>query len=71
MLEGNIWVALAEIGYGASLQHYSELIETEVRKAFELPEGWRLDAQMPFGTVAADPRPKPTSDLDARFRILR
>ncbi len=40
MLQSNIWVALAKEGVGASLQHYSNLIEDQVRTVFKVPEEW-------------------------------
>ena len=51
------WVALAEVGMGASLQHYNPLIDARVREAWQLPHSWRLIAQMPFG-VASLPAPE-------------
>ncbi|MDB6453749.1 nitroreductase family protein [Falsirhodobacter sp. 20TX0035] len=45
-----VWTALADAGIGASLQHYSPLIDAAVTKAWDLPESWTLLAQMPFGS---------------------
>ncbi|MCK7486312.1 MAG: nitroreductase family protein [Bacillus subtilis] len=56
MLQSNVWVGLAEVGYGASLQHYNELIEADVAQVFDIPETWKLSAQMPFGKAAAEPK---------------
>ncbi len=70
MLQSNVWVALAEVGYGASLQHYNELIEEDVKKAFDVPETWRLSAQMPFGKAAAEPKPKVFQPLEKRLIVL-
>ncbi|NFV72581.1 nitroreductase, partial [Clostridium botulinum] len=36
-------------GFGASLQHYNELIEEDVKKEWNIPNNWKLIAQMPFG----------------------
>jgi hypothetical protein len=71
MLQGNVWVALAEVGYGASLQHYNELIEAQVKMAFGLPQGWKLLAQMPFGTVVKPAKEKVFQPRDKRFLVLR
>lgn len=71
MLQGNVWVALAEVGYGASLQHYNELIEEDVKKAFEVPVSWKLSAQMPFGKAAAEPKQKVFQPLEKRFLVLK
>ncbi len=40
MLQSNVWVALKQEGLGARLQHYSNLIEAEVRKTFNVPAEW-------------------------------
>jgi hypothetical protein len=51
ILQSNVWVALAKEGVGASLQHYSNLIEDEVRTTFKVPEEWSLIAQQPIGVA--------------------
>lgn len=61
-----IWTMLEEAGLGASLQHYNPLIDEEVRKAWSLPDDWKLIAQMPFGTPTAQPGPKDVMSLDKR-----
>ncbi len=49
MLQFAIWTALEIEGFGATLQHYNPLIDEEVRKEWDVPENWKLIAQMPFG----------------------
>lgn len=61
-----IWTMLEEAGMGASLQHYNPLIDDEVRKAWNLPDDWKLIAQMPFGVPVAQPGPKEVMSLDKR-----
>lgn len=61
-----IWTMLGDAGLGASLQHYNPLIDDEVRKAWSLPDDWKLIAQMPFGTPTAQPGPKDVMSLDKR-----
>lgn len=58
MLQYVIWTALQNEGYGASLQHYTELIDKDVKKEWEIPGEWKFIAQMPFG--------KPTSEPDEK-----
>lgn len=53
-----IWTALEIEGFGASLQHYDELIETDVKKEWSVPENWKLIAQMPFGKPTEKPGEK-------------
>ncbi|KAF8336283.1 uncharacterized protein EI90DRAFT_2968902 [Cantharellus anzutake] len=52
MLQSNVWVALEKEGLGASLQHYSNLIEAEVRKVYNIPEEWSMVSQQPVGVPA-------------------
>ncbi|PKK94902.1 MAG: nitroreductase [Tenericutes bacterium HGW-Tenericutes-5] len=71
MLQGNVWVGLESIGLGASLQHYNELIEAEVKKEFGINKNWTLNAQMPFGRVLEIPGEKPKKDLKERLVVLQ
>lgn len=61
-----IWTMLEDAGMGASLQHYNPLIDDEVRKTWNLPDDWKLIAQMPFGIPVAQPGPKEVMSLDKR-----
>ena len=70
MLQGNVWVGLESVGLGASLQHYNELIEEEVKKEFGINKNWTLNAQMPFGRVLEIPGEKPKKDLKERLVVL-
>ena len=58
MLEFVVWTALEAEGLGASLQHYNPLIDDAVRREWNLPESWKLLAEMPFGKPLANPGPK-------------
>lgn len=51
MLEFVIWTALAQAGLGASLQHYNPLVDSAVQQTFDIPNTWKLMAQMPFGVA--------------------
>ncbi|WP_125707934.1 nitroreductase family protein [Lacticaseibacillus porcinae] len=66
----NTWVALANNHIGASLQHYNPLIDEEVAKAFDIPEGWTLRAQMPFGEILSPAGDKDTMSKDDQFKVL-
>lgn len=70
MLQSNVWVGLEQAGLGASLQHYNELVEEEVKKAFGINENWKLSAQMPFGRVLEVPGEKPKKNLSERLVVL-
>ncbi len=67
----SVWVALAEAGIGASLQHYNPLIDDAVKAEWNLPESWNLRAQMPFGNIAAEPGEKEFMADEDRFRIFK
>lgn len=69
MLQSNIWLVLTELGYGASLQHYTELIEDEVKTVFNVPSEWKLVAQMPFGKPVERPNEKKFIPIEERIII--
>ncbi len=71
IMEYIVWTALEAEGYGASLQHYNELIAGEVAKEWNLPTAWRLDAQMPFGNIETKPGEKSFLPLDNRLKIFK
>lgn len=61
MAQFAVWTALAEHKVGASLQHYNPLVDAQTHKTWNLPESWKLRAQMPFGAIAAPAGRKPSS----------
>lgn len=71
MLQYMIWQALAENEIGASLQHYNELIEDDVKKMLILPDNWKILAQMPFGSIEKSPAEKTFLPLENRLMIFR
>lgn len=66
-----VWTMLENAGFGASLQHYNPLIDDEVRHTWQLPEEWRLIAQMPFGIPMQEPGDKEFQPLDTRVKVFR
>ena len=68
MAQFAVWTALADVGLGASLQHYNPLIDAEVAKAWDLPTSWKLMAQMPFGSNEAPLAAKTFVPDETRFR---
>lgn len=70
MVQHAVWVALAQAGLGASLQHYNPLIDEEVAKTFGLPTTWRLRAQMPFGEIAAPAGEKEFAPIESRVKVF-
>ena len=54
-----LWLAMADNGLGANLQHYNPLIDEETAKMFDVPANWRLRSQLVFGAIEA-----PAGDKD-------
>jgi len=71
MAQFAVWTALAEVGVGASLQHYMPLIDEQVAKTWNVPASWKLRAQMPFGSNEALLPEKTFMDDELRFRTIR
>ncbi|MDF2588897.1 MAG: nitroreductase [Anaerocolumna sp.] len=65
-----IWTALETEGYGASLQHYNELIESNVKNEWSLPSSWKLIAQMPFGKPTGEPGVKEYLPVSDRVKVF-
>ncbi|NLN72373.1 MAG: nitroreductase family protein [Thermoplasmatales archaeon] len=71
MMQYAFWLAFAELGLGASLQHYNPLIDEDVKERWNLPEGWKLLAQMPFGRIIKEPDAKEYIPVSEKMQILR
>lgn len=66
-----VWTSLEIEGLGASLQHYNELIEADIKKEWNIPSNWRLVAQMPFGKPTSDPGEKQYQPLEERVKVFK
>jgi hypothetical protein len=66
-----IWTALEIEGFGVSLQHYNELIETDIKKEWNIPDNWKLIGQMPFGKPIAVPKEKEFQPLEGRIKVFK
>lgn len=71
MLQYVTWVALESEGFGASLQHYNPLIDEEVKKEWNIPQNWKLIAQMPFGNPTIQPDEKQFQPLEERIKMFK
>jgi len=71
MAQFAVWTALAEVGIGASLQHYMPLIDAAVAQEWNVPAAWKLRAQMPFGSNEQPLPEKTFMDDSLRFRTVR
>lgn len=69
MLQSNIWTALVDIKLGVNLQHYNPLIDEKIKEFFEVPDTWKLTAQMPFGSIEEQPKEKYFVDTDTRMKF--
>lgn len=66
-----VWTALSEVNIGASLQHYNPLIDKEIHKRFNLPDSWKLRAEMPFGSIERVAGPKDFLKDDEIFKVFK
>lgn len=71
MLQYIVWTALELEGFGASLQHYSPLIDSAIQSTWSVPSAWKLIAQMPFGKPAAAPQDKTFQPLEERMKVYK
>lgn len=71
MLQLSIWTVLAELGVGATLQHYNPTIDEAIKRMFDVPSNYKLVAQMPFGGIVSAPIAKGTEDISKRVTIVR
>lgn len=69
MTQFAIWSALATIKVGSSLQHYSNLIEDEVKKTWNLSPSWSLIAQIPFGSIESPAGEKTFVPIENRVLV--
>lgn len=65
-----LWCMLEDVGLGASLQHYNPLIDSQVRKEWQLPASWQMVAQMPFGYPLSVPEMKKHEPLANRMLVF-
>lgn len=71
ILQYIVWMSLANEGLGSSLQHYNPLIDEEVKKTWNIPDGWKLLGQMPFGKPTTSPDEKTFEPIEQRVKIFK
>ncbi|KAF2014542.1 Nitroreductase [Aaosphaeria arxii CBS 175.79] len=49
-----LWVALEAEGFGANLQHYNPIIDQKAQAEWNIPQLWKLRAQLVFGGKVAE-----------------
>jgi predicted oxidoreductase (fatty acid repression mutant protein) len=70
MLQFAVWTLLGDAGLGASLQHYNPLIDKEIQRTWNIPETWKLRAQMPFGIPTAQPAGKDFLPIEEKMKVF-
>lgn len=71
ILQYAVWVSLAAEGIGASLQHYNPIIDEDIHKEFNIPQDWKLIAQMPFGTAFDELPAKDFMPIEERVKVFK
>lgn len=71
MFQFVVWTSLCNEALGASLQHYNELIEDEIKSKFNIKIGWKLISQMPFGEPLSVPDEKSFEDIKKRVLVYK
>lgn len=66
-----IWMALETEGLGANLQHYNPLIDERVKAEWNIPQSWKLIAQMPFGKPIAPAGEKQFNPIQERVKVFK
>ncbi|KKK23920.1 hypothetical protein AOCH_003826 [Aspergillus ochraceoroseus] len=64
-----LWAGLESLGFGANLQHYNPLIDAPIAKQWDVPNEWRLVAQLVFGSPEGGPGEKAQKPLEDRVKI--
>lgn len=69
-----VWLALAEMNFGASLQHfnvgYEQGFDKATKELFNLPESYEMLAQMPFGSVEQELGEKDHIDTEVQVQVI-
>lgn len=66
------WLGLSQLGFGCNLQHYTGMVDDQIKQLAGVPAEWNLVAQMPFGKLPADNTlvPQEKRPLDELFKVL-
>lgn len=70
MNQYRLWQLLAAAGAGASLQHYNPIIDEAVKKRWNIPEDYRLRAQLVFGGVSEPAGEKTFLPVEERLKVF-
>ena len=70
MVQYAVWTTLSAAGVGANLQHYNPLPDAAIAQEWQLPESWKLRAQMVIGGIAAPAGEKTFAPLENRVKVF-
>jgi uncharacterized protein len=62
-----VWLALHELNFGVSLQHYNPLIDDYIYDELKVERHFKIVGQMPFGKIAGEFSNKSYIDLSQRY----
>jgi len=69
-----VWLALAELDLGGSLQHfnvgYEQGFDKGTKELFDLPESYEMLAQLPFGSVEQEVGEKEHIDTNEQVKVF-
>ncbi|USE84673.1 nitroreductase family protein [Acinetobacter tibetensis] len=65
------WTALHTEGLGASLQHYNPIVDQQVHNEWDIPQNWKLRAQLVFGSIEAEAKAKTYIENAERFKVFQ
>lgn len=65
-----VWTALASIDIGASLQHYSPIIDDKVAETWDVDKDWELVAQLVFGAIEQPAGDKTFEPMEERLKVF-
>ncbi|KAI0124291.1 nitroreductase [Xylariales sp. AK1849] len=69
MLQFTIWVALEAEGLGGNLQHYNPVIDQKVAAQWNIPQSWKLNAQLVFGGKTGEAGEKSFKPIEERVKV--
>lgn len=69
MNQFHLWQLLSAAGAGANLQHYNPIIDEKAKKRWNIPEAFRLRAQLVFGGISEPAGEKEHLPLEKRMRV--
>ncbi|OQU96602.1 hypothetical protein CLAIMM_02660 isoform 2 [Cladophialophora immunda] len=66
-----VWTALEAEGLGANLQHFNfhPGITADIKSTFDVPEAWKLKAQLVFGKPTGGPQDKTFEPIEKRVVV--